>query len=70
MSGILTKIRFEHVKGATLCYFFEKNFLDEIGLVPTEYDPNETFFNKGDIITYDEEKFKVVEIRTKFFNKI
>lgn len=70
MAGILARVKIKHVQGAEIAYLYEKEILDQIGLNPTEYDPNETFFNIGDEFTLNEDRYKVVNILTKFFNQI
>jgi hypothetical protein len=69
MSGILARIKVKHVKGAELAYFYEKELLANIGLEPTRFDANETFFNVGDVFKLGDETYKVVNIFTKFFNE-
>src|SRR3569833_1706870 len=69
MSGILARIKFIHVKGAVINYLYEKEILDKNCITPTEFDPNETFFNVGDHITKKERQYTVVNIYTKFFNQ-
>ena len=70
MAGILARIKIKHVQGAEIAYLYEKEILDQIGLIPTAFDPNETFFNIGDEFSIGEDRFKVVKIFTKFFNQI
>jgi len=70
MAGILTRIKIEHVQGADIAYFYEKEILDQIGLIPTDFDPNETFFNVGDEFEFGERRYRVVNIYSKFFNQI
>jgi hypothetical protein len=70
MAGILARIKIEHVQGAEIAYMYEKEILDQIGLNPTEFDTNETFFNIGDKFQLGERSYRVVNIYTKFFNQI
>lgn len=69
MSGILARVMIRHEQGATISHFCEKGLLDQIGLVPTKFDPNETFFNVNDVITIDGRELKIIRINTKFYNK-
>jgi hypothetical protein len=69
MSGILTRVKIKHIQGADIAYILEKTLLEKIGLQPTKYDRNETFFNIGDIFTIGEDRYKVVNIFTKIFNQ-
>lgn len=67
--GISARIKFVHVKGAELAYFYEKKLLDKLGLIPDTFDPNQTFMNVGETITLFEKKYKIVNILTKFFKE-
>ena len=67
MAGILARVRILHEKGADLAYMYEKELLGNIGLTPRKINPEETFFNIGDEITLGEDKYKVVNIHTRFF---
>ncbi len=70
MSGILARIKIKHVKGANIAYLYQIESLERFGLLASDADFNVTFFNVGDIFHYEDVKYKVVNIHTKFFNDI
>ena len=70
MAGILARIKIEHVQGAEIAYLYEKEILEQFGLIPDSYDTSVTFLNEGDEFQLGNEKYRVVKIYTKFFNQI
>jgi len=67
--SILARVKLKHVQGADIAYFYNYKIFKELGLKPSEFDPTETFLNVGDVITYDDKKYKIVKIHSKFFNE-
>ena len=67
---IQTRVKLKHVKGAEIAYIYDFEILKSINSNPSEFDPSETFLNVGDSITYEDKKFKIVKIYTKFFSEI
>lgn len=67
--NILARIKLKHVKGAEIAYLYDFGILKSINSKPSDFDPSVTFLNVGDFIDYDEQKFKIVNINTKFFNE-
>lgn len=67
--NILTRVKLKHVKGAEIAYLYDFEILKSLNSNPSEFDPTETFLNVGDSITYEDKKFKIVKIHTKFFNE-
>ncbi len=67
--NILARIKLKHVKGAEIAYLYDFEILKSISSKLSDFDPSVTFLNVGDFIDYDEQKFKIVNINTKFFNE-
>ena len=67
--GILARVKIGHVNGGEIAYIYEKKILEQLGLKASEQDSIETFMNTDDIIELNGERFKIVKIHTKFFNK-
>jgi hypothetical protein len=67
--NILARIKLKHVKGAEIAYLYDFEILKSISSKPSDFDPSETLLNVGDIIDFDEQKFRIVNINTKFFKE-
>jgi len=70
MSGILARIKIKHVQGAEIAYLYEKEILEQIGLLPDSYETSVTFFNEGDVFQLGKDRYRVVKIYTKFYDQI
>jgi len=67
--SILTRVKLKHIKGATLGYLYNFEFLKSLNPSPRESIPSETLLNVDDIITYEGKKFKIKAICSKFFSE-
>jgi hypothetical protein len=69
MSGILARVRIKHKEGADIACLYQKEDLNQLGLMPTKFAPNETFLNVGDEFSLGDDNYRVVDINTKIFNQ-
>jgi len=69
-NGILARVSIGRNKAGDISYIYQYNLLNEIGLKKDSFFTDQTIIKTGTILTINDEKFKVVEIQTTFFDHL
>ena len=69
-NGILARVSIGRNKAGDIAYIYQYDLLNEIGLEKDNFFTNQTIIKIGTILTINDEKFKVVEIQTTFYDHL
>lgn len=69
MESLQVRILLQHVQGATIAYFYNRESFDILNIEKKEYD-NSQFIEIGNTLEYDERKYVVKEINFKMEEKL
>lgn len=64
MEKLQTRILLEHVQGAKIAYFYNRESFDLLNIKRNTYDESQ-FIEIGDIIEYEEKKYEVKNVNFK-----